>query len=101
MRKRKWTNKVSKVTIISCGDTVNLSLLGFFVFSGDGVIKIWDRDKTLLREIMMNETLTVASFLNTRGTAIVTMNKIHFYIDWLRIITDYLLSVFRGYFNRI
>ena len=50
-------------------------LLSFFVFSGDGVIKIWDRDKTLLREIMMNETLTVASFLNTRGKVIVTVNK--------------------------
>lgn len=47
----------------------------FLVFSGDGVIKIWDRDKTLLREIMMNETLTVACFLNTRGTVIVTVNK--------------------------
>ena len=47
----------------------------FLVFSGDGVIKIWDRDKTLLREIMMNETLTVACFLNTRGTVIVIVNK--------------------------
>ena len=31
------------------------------------MIKIWDKDKTLLREIIMNETLTVASFLNYQG----------------------------------
>lgn len=31
-------------------------------------MKIWDKNKTLLREIIMNETLTVASFLNTQGT---------------------------------
>ena len=39
----------------------------FTCHSCDGVIKIWDRDKTLLREIIMDETLTVASFLNQRG----------------------------------
>lgn len=37
------------------------------------MIKIWDRDKTLLREIMMNETLTVAAFLNTQGTELLTL----------------------------
>ena len=31
------------------------------------MIKIWDRDKTLLREIVMDKTLTVASFLNNQG----------------------------------
>ena len=39
----------------------------FTCHSSDGVIKIWDRDKTLLREIIMDDTLTVASFLNQRG----------------------------------
>ena len=39
----------------------------FTCHSCDGVIKIWDRDKTLLREIIMDDTLTVASFLNQRG----------------------------------
>lgn len=46
------------------------------------MIKIWDRDKTLLREIMMNETLTVAAFLNTQGTVvgIIHKNKKHFFL---------------------
>lgn len=62
--------------MIRFGGTANLALIVFFIFSGDGVIKIWDRDKTLLREIMMNDTLTVASFLNTRGAVvIVTINS--------------------------
>ncbi|XP_068714249.1 uncharacterized protein [Montipora foliosa] len=39
--------------------------------SCDGVIKIWDKDKTLLREIIMNETLTVASFLNDQGDILI------------------------------
>lgn len=39
------------------------------------MIKIWDRDKTLLREIMMNETLTVAAFLNTQGTVVGIIRK--------------------------
>lgn len=50
-------------------------LFCLFCFSGDGMIKIWDRDKTLLREIMMNETLTVAAFLNTQGTIVGTINN--------------------------
>jgi len=61
--------------MIRFGGTANLTLIVFFIFSGDGVIKIWDQDKTLLREIMMNDTLTVASFLNTRGKVIVTINS--------------------------
>jgi len=56
------------------------SNLGIFCSaSGDGVIKIWDRDKTLLREIMMNETLTVASFLNTRGDILIGFKQ-HIFI---------------------
>lgn len=76
LNRAKTKEKIEKKAIIRCGGTANLALTVFFIFSGDGVIKIWDRDKTLLREIMMNDTLTVASFLNTRGTVvIVTINS--------------------------
>ena len=49
--------------------SVLLSHVFFFCCSQDGVIKIWDKDKTLLREILMGETLTVASFLNIQGSS--------------------------------
>ena len=82
LNRDKTKEKIEKKkTIIRCGGTANLALTVFFIFSGDGVIKIWDRDKTLLREIMMNDTLTVASFLNTRGTVVTINSENRFLID--------------------
>ena len=45
------------------------------------MIKMWDRDKTLLREIMMNETLTVAAFLNTQGKVVGLFNNKETYFN--------------------
>ena len=55
--------------VVLCSSEVILSYVYISYCSQDGVIKIWDKDKTLLREILMSETLTVASFLNIQGSS--------------------------------
>ncbi|XP_074609001.1 uncharacterized protein LOC141863385 isoform X2 [Acropora palmata] len=66
--------------------------------SCDGVIKIWDRDKTLLREIIMDDTLTVASFLNQRGDILIGFKQHIFIIPNSKVyaVKDGLRSVFEA-----
>ncbi|XP_068760183.1 microtubule-associated protein futsch-like isoform X3 [Montipora capricornis] len=76
----KWLRKTLNQRVLSC----------------DGVIKIWDKDKTLLREIIMNETLTVASFLNDQGDILIGFKQHIFIIPNAKVypMKDGLLSAF-------
>lgn len=45
---------------------------GLFVTGGkDGIVKIWDYKKELLREILFPEAINAVSFLNSNGDILV------------------------------
>ena len=52
-----------------------------FDSSKDGAIKIWTEDEALLTEIMLDDSLTSACFLNNMGDLVVGFQKQVFYID--------------------
>ncbi|KAL4225908.1 hypothetical protein ACF0H5_013896 [Mactra antiquata] len=57
------------------------SLNVFVTCSCDGGIKIWDEDKVLLTEVMLEESLSSACFLNDMGDLLVAFKNHIFYID--------------------
>ncbi|XP_052781071.1 uncharacterized protein LOC128217749 isoform X2 [Mya arenaria] len=57
------------------------SLQIFVTCSSDGAIKIWDENKVLLTEVMLEESLSAAVFLNEMGDLLVGFKNHIFYID--------------------
>ena len=53
----------------------------FCLFSSDGAIKIWDENKFLMTEVMLEESLSAACFLNDLGDLLVGFKNHIFYID--------------------
>ena len=64
-----------KKIIVKCPHCV------FCLFSSDGAIKIWDENKFLMTEVMLEESLSAACFLNDLGDLIVGFKNHIFYID--------------------
>ena len=50
-------------------------------FSLDGAIKVWDETKVLMTEVMLEESLSAACFLNDMGDLLVGFKNHIFYID--------------------
>ncbi|XP_053378335.1 uncharacterized protein LOC123529192 isoform X3 [Mercenaria mercenaria] len=57
------------------------SLQIYVTCSSDGGIKIWDENKVLLTEVMLEESLSAATFLNEMGDLLVAFKNHIFYID--------------------
>lgn len=70
--------------ILLCPSWIHLEhicVLFFFVSgSDDGAVKIW-HDLALLREILLDSSLSAACFLNNRGDLVLGYQKHLFYID--------------------
>ncbi|PIK39582.1 hypothetical protein BSL78_23589, partial [Apostichopus japonicus] len=55
--------------------------LGIFIScSGDGIIKVWNQDKVLCTEILVEDSLTSAKFLNQLGDILIGYKNHLFYI---------------------
>ena len=58
------------------------SLISYLLHcSYDGAIKIWDENKFLMTEVMLEESLSAACFLNDMGDLLVAFKNHVFYID--------------------
>lgn len=51
------------------------------MFSSDGAIKVWEEAKVLLTEVMLEDSLSAATFLNDMGDLLVGFKNQIFYID--------------------
>lgn len=59
----------------------SLGLIYFFIGSSDGAIKIWNDHMTLMTEIMLEESLSAACFLNECADLVVAFKNHVFLID--------------------
>jgi hypothetical protein len=53
-------------------------------YSKDGAIKVWEEDGALLTEIMLDDTLSAACFLNNNADLIVAFQKHIFFISHIK-----------------
>ncbi|XP_070192502.1 uncharacterized protein [Littorina saxatilis] len=64
---------------------VCVSMKIFCTCSNDGAIKIWEEDGALLTEIMLDETLSAACFLNKSADMIIAFQKHIFFIHHTKV----------------
>ncbi|KAK3608331.1 hypothetical protein CHS0354_030785 [Potamilus streckersoni] len=69
--------------VVALDSVVTLRI--FISASADGAIKVWDENKMLLTEIMMDESLSSACFLNDLGDVLIGFKNHIFFIDHSRI----------------
>ena len=67
--------------VVSQSDKTHFICEMFCLFSSDGAIKIWDENKFLMTEVMLEESLSAACFLNDLGDLLVGFKNHIFYID--------------------
>jgi len=60
---------------------VPIGCFACFFPSSDGGIKIWDENKVLVTEVMLEDSLSAAAFLNDAGDLLVGFKNHIFYID--------------------
>uniref|UniRef100_A0A6P8IQV6 Uncharacterized protein LOC116303278 n=1 Tax=Actinia tenebrosa TaxID=6105 RepID=A0A6P8IQV6_ACTTE len=68
------------------GIDANKSLGIFCSSSTDGFLRLWDKTKTLLREISLDGSLTAAHFLNNRGDVLIGFKKHIFLISHTKVL---------------
>lgn len=60
---------------------VHHHVITLICYSSDGGIKVWDESKVLVTEVMLEESLSAATFLNEMGDLLVGFKNHIFYID--------------------
>ena len=53
----------------------------FTFYSEDGSVKIWDENKILISEFLLDDSLNAACFLGDAGDVVISFKNHIFYID--------------------